>query len=128
MRLAELRRVEGATFAELVATIRAAPSSGMRRALVVHVARLRREVVTDAELGTLAEMFPGKVATYLAAALIVRRLRRGDPTAIADALASSHAFVQVALLAHGSPAQLDELARVGKTRAIRERARGRRVV
>src|SRR4029077_2974964 len=91
---------ENPPFAELLALIRREPSSGLRRSFVIHLARLERELVSDAQLEQLAAMFEGKVPAYVAGALIVRRLRRGDPTAIADALTSGQAFVQVALLDH----------------------------
>lgn len=84
----------GATFADILARVRAEPVASLRRAYVVHVARLAREVVTDAELRELGALFTGKVPAYVEAAIVVRRLRRGGPGAVADAQRSKYAFVR----------------------------------
>ncbi len=70
-----------ADFRALAAEIRAEPDPSVRRAMVVHLARIDREVASDDQLRELATMFSGgrdrKVPVYVERALALRRARRG---------------------------------------------------
>lgn len=96
-RIATAPALDDADFRALAAEIRGEPDPSMRRAMVIHLARLDREVASDDQLRTLATMFTGKVPRYIDGALLVRRVRRGEPGALDEAAQSDLAFVRHSL-------------------------------
>jgi len=100
-RIASTPALDAAAFRALAAEIRAEPDPSVRRAYVIHLARLEREVASDEQLRELATLFAGgrdhKVPRYIEAALLVRRVRRGEPGAREEALRSRLAFVRASV-------------------------------
>ena len=79
-RIAVAPPLDDASFHALAAEIRAETDASVRRAMVVHLARIDREVASDAQLRELATMFTGgrdrKVPRYIERAITMRRARR----------------------------------------------------
>lgn len=97
-RIARTPRLEEPAFRALVAELRGEPDPSVRRACAVHLARLDREVASDDQLRELATLFAAgrdhKVPRFIAAALLVRRVRRGEPGAADEAARSPLAWVR----------------------------------
>ncbi|HEX4452069.1 MAG TPA: hypothetical protein VH143_14420 [Kofleriaceae bacterium] len=71
-------RVDAGELIDVTALL-AAPDGWLKRACLVYLARQDREVASDAELELIARALGGKLATYIAGILLMRRVRR-DPS------------------------------------------------
>jgi hypothetical protein len=78
-----------------VAALLAEPDGWLKRACLTYLARQDREVASDAELERIAREMGGKLATFIAGILVMRRVRRdpSDPRARADAAAFGQAWL-----------------------------------
>jgi hypothetical protein len=78
-----------------VAALLAEPDGWLKRASLTHLVRQDRELASDAELEHIARAMGGKLATFIAGILVMRRVRRDpdDAAARADAKSFGHAWL-----------------------------------
>jgi hypothetical protein len=78
-----------------VAALLAEPDGWLKRASLTYLVRQDRELASDAELEQIARAMGGKLATFIAGILVMRRVRRdpADPIARADAATFGQAWL-----------------------------------